>query len=257
MSDGRGGLRINLSLSKMHMSSPDTFRAREEKREMADHLPRALWAANFLAAYVFSRLFCRDLYRRIHGRSHGHEGTALVTGLERDSAVAKGKEGMVLAHAHAFARIELGTALAHDHIAARHGFAAEQLDAQHLGIGIAPVARGTAGFLMRHDLLLASRDTEHLHRGEVLAVAALAMGVLAALLLESDDLVALPCSTISHWTDAPATSGAPIFGASPPSIRTSRSSLEPTSPDRLSTFRTLSLATLYCFPPVRTTAYMV
>jgi hypothetical protein len=44
---------------------------------------------------------------------------------------------------------------------------------------------------MRHDLLLASRDTEHLHRGEVLAVAALAMGVLAALLLEGDDLLAL------------------------------------------------------------------
>src|ERR1051325_6375268 len=93
MSDGRGGLKTNLSLSKMHMSSPDTFRAREEKREMADHLPRALWAANFLAAYVFSRLFCRDLYRRIHGH-HGHEGTALVAGLERDSAVAKRKKGM-------------------------------------------------------------------------------------------------------------------------------------------------------------------
>src|SRR6185503_5164883 len=191
MSDGRGGLKNNLSLSKMHMSSPDTFRAREEKREMADHLPRALWAANFLAAYVFSRLFCRDLYRRIHGRDHGHEGTALVAGLERDLTVAECKQGMVLTHADAFAGVEFGAALAHDHIAARDGFAAEQLDAQHLGIGIATVARGTAGFLMRHDLLLAAGDTEHLHRGEVLAVAALAMGVLAALLLEGDDLLAL------------------------------------------------------------------
>src|ERR1700761_8456217 len=44
---------------------------------------------------------------------------------------------------------------------------------------------------MRHDLLLACRDTQHLHGGEVLAVAALAMGVLAALLLEGDDLLAL------------------------------------------------------------------
>src|ERR1043165_1726086 len=163
---------------------------------MADHLPRALWAANFLAAYVFSRLFCRALHRRIHGHGHGHEGTALVAGLERDSAVAECKQGMVLAHADAFARIEFGAALAHDHIAARHGFAAEQLDAQHLGIGVATVARGTAGFLMRHDLLLAAgifagADTEHLHGGEVLAVAALAMSVLAALLLEGDDLVAL------------------------------------------------------------------
>src|SRR3954465_13072643 len=97
MSQGRGGLKYNLSLSKMHMSSPVCpFGAREEKREMADHLPRALWAANFLAAHVFSRLFCRDLYRRIHGH-HGHEGTALVAGLERDMAVAECKEGMVLA----------------------------------------------------------------------------------------------------------------------------------------------------------------
>src|SRR6185369_10234103 len=159
---------------------------------MADHLPRALWAANWMAAYVFSRLFCRALRHRIRvGRRYGHEGTALVAGLERDSAVAECKQGMVLAHADAFARIEFGAALAHDHIAARHGFAAEQLDAQHFGIGVATVARGTAGFLMRHDLLLASRDTEHLHGGEVLAVAALAMGVLAALLLEGDDLVAL------------------------------------------------------------------
>src|SRR4051812_37920665 len=44
---------------------------------------------------------------------------------------------------------------------------------------------------MRHDLLLAAADTEHLHGGEVLAVATLAMGVLAAPLLEGDDLLAL------------------------------------------------------------------
>src|SRR3954470_1549536 len=107
MSAGPGGLKNNLSLSKMHMSFPRCpFGAREEKREMADHLPRALWAANFLAAYVFSRLFCRDLYRRIHGRSHGHEGTALVAGLERDPTVAECKQGMVLTHADAFAGIE-------------------------------------------------------------------------------------------------------------------------------------------------------
>src|SRR5665213_445191 len=67
-----------------------------------------------------------------------------------------------------------------------------------------------------------------------------------------------PCSRISHSTDAPLTSGAPSLGVSPPSIKTSpKVSLEPTSPTRLSTLRTASLATRYCFPPVRTTAYMV
>src|SRR5215475_2967799 len=109
MSHARGGRKINLSLSKMHMSSPDNLSSEGQKREMADHLPRALWAANFLAAYVFSRLFCRVLRHRIRvGRRYGHEGTALVTGLERDSAVAECKKGMVLAHADAFARIEFG-----------------------------------------------------------------------------------------------------------------------------------------------------
>src|ERR1700677_3738946 len=79
-----------------------------------------------------SRLFCPDLRRRIHGRKYGHEGAAPVAGLECDLAVAECKKGMVLAHAHAFAWIEFGAALAHDHIAAYGNFATEQLDAQHL-----------------------------------------------------------------------------------------------------------------------------
>src|SRR6202000_910527 len=142
---------------------------------MADHLPRVMygpptgWRPMSSAA-----LFCRDLHRRIRSRGHGHEGTALETGLERDLAVAKRVKGMVLAHAHAVARIELGAALAHDHIAAGDGFAAEQLHAQHLGVGIATVARGTASFLMCHTTgPLTGSDIQHLHLGEVLAVTAL------------------------------------------------------------------------------------
>src|SRR5580704_14703597 len=67
-----------------------------------------------------------------------------------------------------------------------------------------------------------------------------------------------PCSRISQEIEAPLTSGAPRVGVSPPSIKTSdQVSVEPTSPARLSTVRMESLATLYCFPPVRMTAYIV
>src|ERR1700742_1309571 len=117
---------------------------------MADHLPRFYGPPILSAAYVFSRLFCRDLRRS--GRNHGYERATLEAGLEGNGAVTKRVKGMVLAHAHAFARIELGGALAHDHIATGNGFTAEQLDAQHLGVGIATVARGPPSFLVRHDL---------------------------------------------------------------------------------------------------------
>src|SRR5438874_6594302 len=123
---------------------------------------------------------------------HGYEGTALVAGLERDLAVAKGEKGMVLAHADAFARIEFGAALTHDHVAAGDLLAAEQLDAQHLGVGVATVARRTACLFVCHTISpLTGSDAQHLHGREVLAVTALAVGVLAALLLEGDDLLAL------------------------------------------------------------------
>src|SRR5262245_62125221 len=118
---------------------------------MADHLPRFYGPPIWSAAYVFSRLFCRDLRRS--GRNHGHVGATLEPGLERHVAVPKGEKGMVLTHAYAFAGPEFGAALAHDDIAARNGFAAEQLHAQHLGIAVATVTRRTACFLVCHGLL--------------------------------------------------------------------------------------------------------
>src|ERR1700729_3701893 len=100
MSQGRGGLKTSLSLSKTHMTSPASPFARgKKKREMADHLPRITYGPPiWLAAYVFSRLFCRDLHRRIHG----HKSAALVAGLKRNMTVAEREKGMVLAHADAF-----------------------------------------------------------------------------------------------------------------------------------------------------------
>src|SRR6185503_18727205 len=104
------------------------------------HLPRIM-GRQFLAAYVFSRLFCRDLRRRVLGGRHGYERATLETGLEGHVAVAKRKERMVLAHADIFARPELGAALAHDHIAAGNLFAAKQLHAQTLTGRVTTVTR--------------------------------------------------------------------------------------------------------------------
>src|SRR4051812_33130896 len=123
---GAGGLRISLFVSRMHMSFPArSFSTRGIKKGDGGPSPSQQRAANFLAAYVFSRLFCRDLHRRVRTGDHGYESTALEAGLERDLAGAKSKEGMVLAHADAFARIELGAALTNDHVAAGDLFAAE------------------------------------------------------------------------------------------------------------------------------------
>src|SRR6202012_3010229 len=52
-------------------------------------------------------------------------------------------------------------------------------------------AKNRQPFCAPSECSLTGRDAQHLHRGEVLAVTALAVGVLAALLLEGDDLLAL------------------------------------------------------------------
>src|SRR2546421_6103 len=59
-------------------------------------------------------------------------------------------ERVVAAHAHAVARLEPASALADDDLAAGHRLAGEDLDAQALGVAVAPVARGAETLLMRH-----------------------------------------------------------------------------------------------------------
>src|SRR5689334_615461 len=61
------------------------------------------------------------------------------------------EEGVVGAEADIVARLEPRAALAHQNLAARHQLPAEPLDAQSLGIRIAPVARTAYAFLMCHD----------------------------------------------------------------------------------------------------------
>jgi hypothetical protein len=70
-----------------------------------------------------------------------------------DRAGGAGEERVVLAHADAVACLEARAALAHDDLAAGDGLAGEDLDAEHLRIRVAPVARGAEALLVRHEFL--------------------------------------------------------------------------------------------------------
>lgn len=69
---------------------------------------------------------------------------------ELDDAVNESVEGVVLAHADVFARVELGAALANNDAACVDGCIAENLDAEALSLGIATVAGRAAAFLVCH-----------------------------------------------------------------------------------------------------------
>src|ERR1700734_3670820 len=119
---------------------------------MADHLP-----SHDEPPIAWRRVIpplSRILRRRRHDR---HEGAALVARAELHIAVSGGEQRVVLAHADIFAGIELGAALAHDDVAGRNDLAAEKLHAEPLARAVAPVARGAAGFLMRHGCAPSSR----------------------------------------------------------------------------------------------------
>src|SRR5688572_21209990 len=92
--------------------------------------------------------------RRVH--VDAHELAAQLAVAERDAAVRKRKEGVVLAHADAGTWIIFGAALAHDDVAGEDILAAELLHAEPLALGVAAVAGRTACFLMCHDETLAS-----------------------------------------------------------------------------------------------------
>src|SRR5690606_23272617 len=96
--------------------------------------------------------WCRGtgLFRSFRNRVHRYVGSAVGFACKRHGAGLGRKEGMVLAHADVDARMPLGAALTDDDVAGDDGFAAELLDAEALGFGIATVTRGTASFLVCH-----------------------------------------------------------------------------------------------------------
>mgnify|MGYP006883611496 CR=1 FL=1 len=70
---------------------------------------------------------------------------------ELDGAGGQGEQGVVATDANVLAGVELGAALADDDGACVHGAAAEDLDAQALGVGITTVAAGALSLLVCHN----------------------------------------------------------------------------------------------------------
>src|SRR5690348_14563663 len=76
---------------------------------------------------------------------------------ERDAAVGKREQGVILAEPDVAARVPLGAALAHDDVAGEHSLTAELLHAEALALAVAAVAGRAACFLMCHAGLLRFR----------------------------------------------------------------------------------------------------
>src|SRR5438067_10954520 len=83
-----------------------------------------------------------------------HVFAAELAVAERDAAVGKRKQGMILANADVVAGVPLGAALAHDDVAGARSLAAEQLHAEALALTVAAVAGRAGCFLMCHVELL-------------------------------------------------------------------------------------------------------
>jgi hypothetical protein len=106
------------------------FCARENKKGRWRTISLAVMGRQFVAAYVFSRLFRRLLRGR--RREHRYERAALKSLVERHVTVGNRENGVILANTNALAGMELGAALTDDDVAGLDGLAAEHLHAKTL-----------------------------------------------------------------------------------------------------------------------------
>src|SRR5437899_3373004 len=147
------------------------------------------------------------LRRRVF-RDYAH-GLARVLAFHRILHLAGDarEQRMVAPHADVRAGMHLGAALAHQDLPGIDALAAERLDAEALGLGIAPVARAAACFLVGHALPL--QDIVYADLGVRLPMALRFLVVLAPAQLEDFSFSPRPCATTVPFTLAPETSGAP------------------------------------------------
>src|SRR6059036_717474 len=122
------------------------------------------------------------LRRRVF-RDYAH-GLARVLALHRILHLAGDarEQRMVAPHADVRAGVHPGAALAHQDLPGVDALAAERLDAEALGLGIAPVARAAARFLVSHALPL--QDIVYADLGVRLPMALRFLVVLAPAQLE-------------------------------------------------------------------------
>src|SRR5262249_34876073 len=80
----------------------------------------------------------------------------LAERLEGHDALDLGVDGVVAAHAHAVAGVDLGADLPHQDVAATPALSAVALHAAALPLGITPVARGALSLFVCHAVLLST-----------------------------------------------------------------------------------------------------
>src|SRR5437764_3422285 len=105
------------------------------------------------------------------------DGPAVAALAELDRALARREDRVVLADPGARARPELRSALADEDHPGLHVLAGEDLHAEHLRVGVAPVPRRPEAFLVGHLVLpfLLRGDRGLERRGRTLALAVLAL----------------------------------------------------------------------------------
>src|SRR5438552_4107593 len=120
---------------------------------MASMVPRATGMT--AAVRLNRRRACTAAWPAVRGAGLAGGGVdgddpAAIALPEHNRATGGGEQGVVAAAADVVAGVELGTALAHDDRPGRHRLAAETLDAEALGRGVAPVAGRSPTFSLRH-----------------------------------------------------------------------------------------------------------
>src|SRR5206468_11212994 len=91
----------------------------------------------------------RPRLRRRGDDAHAQPAAAVI--LEPDHTVGPGEEGVVLAHPDVLPRLPLRAVLADEDRAALHPLAAVALDAEALGVAVAPVPARPLSLLVRHE----------------------------------------------------------------------------------------------------------
>ena len=81
----------------------------------------------------------------------GGDVHATTFAVEEYATINKGEDGVVAAHTHVLAGVELGATLTNDDVAGDNSLATELLHAEALAAGIATVTNGTLTFLMCHN----------------------------------------------------------------------------------------------------------
>src|SRR5262249_8155283 len=146
----------------------------------AKRLPGVLWSTGFSRSSRLKPVIPAEAGAPLLDRRDADEAAALALVGVLDDAVDLRVERVVAAATDILPGVETSTALANKNRAAGNKLAGEALDAEHLRLRVAAVARRTLSFFVSHVLPLDRVDAKFDHS---LAVAVLPFGVILPVLL--------------------------------------------------------------------------